>query len=162
MNDRCRACGFATWDDAINACNYRPCPNPLAGKRQIHYLKTVEPYYSQVANGEKTFELRQYTAQGPLRPARDFAIGDVLRISPDDGEGTIIERRVSYILKDTDPCMEGRLAPGYCILGLAVQVTHCTNCDHAKKLIEEEIAANRRLASDLEEARAKILDIQER
>lgn len=111
-----------------------------------HLLKTVEPYFTDVSNGVKNFELRQYSAQRcdkckgtgqdlfytyrflrcsnckgtGCTPARDFAVGDILTLECGSEPGRpAVERTVIYILKDTDPCMEGRMMPGYCILGLA-------------------------------------------
>ena len=91
---------------------------------KTHTLKLREPYFTDVASGKKSFELRQYSAQGADKPARDFAIHDTIRLIPaGDDEGTVFETSVSYILRDTDPCMEGRLPLGYCILGLRSQPT---------------------------------------
>ena len=84
-----------------------------------HFLKIIEPYFSDVRDRKKNFELRQYTAQDD-KPARDFKVGDHLILYREDmrEDESAVERFVDYVLKDTDPCMEGKLAPGYCILGL--------------------------------------------
>lgn len=99
--------------------------NTLYQNIVIHRLKTVEPYFSLVRNGTKNFEVRQYTAQEDRR-SRDFQVGDVLHLedvnapAPEQPEHRqIVRRKISYVLKDTDPCMSDKLAPGFCILGLA-------------------------------------------
>ena len=92
--------------------------------RKIHCLKISEYYFHAIATGAKNFEVRQYTSQGPDKPARDFAKHDVLRLSiASDVEGTVLDRSIQYVLKDTDPGMKDILAPGYCILGLRAPET---------------------------------------
>jgi hypothetical protein len=66
-----------------------------------HELKTVPPYWEDVAAGRKTFEVRQTTD-------RTFAVGDMLRLreweptgeSHDDGTytGRVVCVRVVYLL----------------------------------------------------------------
>ena len=104
----------------------------------IHDLKTVQPYFDQVKAGIKNFELRQYTEQRcgsctpcinhklfvagtgcrAPKPARDFQVGDTLFFRNADNLDEFVEREIEYILRDTDPQMEDKLAPGYCVLGL--------------------------------------------
>ena len=82
-----------------------------------HRLKTVQPYFMDVQNGLKLFEIRKND--------RDFRPGDVLVLEEfnDTGNaftsgytGMVVRKRISYILKD---CPEHYgLKSGYCILGL--------------------------------------------
>jgi ASC-1-like (ASCH) protein len=65
-------------------------------KQKYHELKIVEPYYTAVSTGKKTFEIR--------RNDRDFKIGDRLILSPYDpalamyesGKPTLI-KEITYI-----------------------------------------------------------------
>jgi len=63
---------------------------------EIHYLKTWPPYFQEVADGNKTFELRTYD--------RDYREGDILVLQefvPDSGyTGRAVSKRVGFILKD--------------------------------------------------------------
>lgn len=96
-----------------------------------HVLKCKDPFFTAVQRGEKRFEVRQYTSQACRqcqackdccftlcenpRPARDFKVGDTVRMHRDDSNSTKLFR-IGYVLKDTD-YPEG-LRPGYCVLGL--------------------------------------------
>ncbi len=92
-----------------------------------HILKTVEPYFSAVKSGEKTFEAR--------RNDRGFQKGDVLvlldpeqeshfRCGPSckDREVGAIRKVVSFVFSG-DPALRdlGGLVPGYVVLALAEQ-----------------------------------------
>jgi len=80
---------------------------------QIHELKTIDPFYSQVESGDKTFELRYND--------RDFQKGDYLllkRYNPVNftysGESTLV--RVKHVLQgfagiDKDFCIMSISAP---------------------------------------------------
>lgn len=86
-----------------------------------HVLKTIEPYFSAVASGEKTFELR--------RNDRAYQKGDTL-VLVDTSKcncGTVecergrppIRRVVTFVYAG-DPALRdlGGLVPGHVILGL--------------------------------------------
>ncbi len=82
-----------------------------------HRLKTLQPYFADVKNGTKTFELRKND--------RNYNIGDTLVLEEliDNGNifaerysGQVIRKRVSYILKN---CPEFGLQEDYCILGIS-------------------------------------------
>jgi hypothetical protein len=84
-----------------------------------HILKTKEPFLTDVREGRKDFEYRQYTAQNPKKPARDFKVGDCLWLVPLDGcEGESVVREIKYILWDTDADKDIPIAPGFCVIGL--------------------------------------------
>lgn len=76
----------------------------------IHELKCTAPYFWDVVNRNKTFELRKND--------RNFKVGDFLRLREWDKEdqeytGKSIDLRVRYILEDYPGLEEG-----YCILGV--------------------------------------------
>ena len=78
---------------------------------QLHELKTIPPYFIQVLNGKKTFELRYND--------RNFKVHDVLYLKEyypesDTYSGNNVLVRVLYVLKE----FKG-LEPGYCILGIS-------------------------------------------
>lgn len=73
-----------------------------------HRVKLLEKYFSDVALGQKEFELR--------KDDRDYHVGDTVRLCEFDGKRTTGEEilfRIKYKLKDVDG-----LINGYCILGL--------------------------------------------
>lgn len=75
----------------------------------VHRLKAVQPYFNEVLNGEKTFEVRRFD--------RDFKVGDsVVLMDYDDMEdmllGSEITFTISYILSDFRGIQDG-----YCIIG---------------------------------------------
>jgi hypothetical protein len=75
-----------------------------------HTLKTLQPYYDDVAKGLKTFDIR--------KADRQFSEGDTIILQEFDGEKlTGNEQRfiIDYILKDRP---QFGLMEGYCILGL--------------------------------------------
>ncbi len=75
-----------------------------------HTLKTIQPYYDDVAKGFKTFELRKMD--------RPFSDGDTIILQEFDGEKLTGREQtfiIDYILKD---CPQYGLMEGYCILGL--------------------------------------------
>lgn len=94
-----------------------------------HVLKTIEPYWSEVNNGTKTFEVR--------RNDRAYQKGDTLRLlNPDDIEGHekcdkktcetamrayrgAIKKVVTFVYSG-DPGLRdlGGIVPGYVVLGL--------------------------------------------
>ena len=81
--------------------------------RKTHKLKCIDPFYSQVVDGVKRFELR--------KDDRGFEVGDNLELrlydpttSKENKKGYIVAE-ISYILRDAP---EYGLTPGYCILSL--------------------------------------------
>lgn len=81
-----------------------------------HRLKTVKPYFTDVQNGIKLFELRKND--------RNFHPGDILILEEfnDTGNaftsgytGQVVRKSVSYVLKD---CPQFGLQDGYCVLGI--------------------------------------------
>lgn len=87
-----------------------------------HILKTVEPYFSLVASGDKTFEVR--------RNDRAFQKGDVLTLLDTSRcECTNVQcdkrraplRRVVTFVYSGDPSLRdlGGIAPGHVVLALA-------------------------------------------
>lgn len=79
----------------------------------IHKLKTIQPYFNEVKEGKKTFELRKND--------RGFKQGDLLILEEFDPElgydagytGKAFVVRVEYLLEGFDGIEEG-----YCILGV--------------------------------------------
>lgn len=73
----------------------------------IHQLKTIEPFFSDVENGSKNFEIRIHD--------RPFAIGDILVLQQYvDGQltGKEVRKIVGYIITD-----ERFVKVGYCVIG---------------------------------------------
>jgi ASC-1-like (ASCH) protein len=76
---------------------------------EVHRLKTLQPYYREVKERKKNFELRLND--------RDFQVGDTVVLEEWTGEsltGAGITRKIKYILKD---CPQYGLKEGYCIFG---------------------------------------------
>lgn len=76
-----------------------------------HTIKTLQPYYDDVVNGKKNFEIR--------RNDRHYQVGDKLILMEYDARGITgrsITKTISYILKD---CPQYGLYDGYCILGIS-------------------------------------------
>lgn len=75
-----------------------------------HWIKTTEPYYSDVESGVKPFEVRR----DDRLPA--YAVGDILHLQQlVNGQltGKMCERIVTYTLRDTKFVKEG-----YVVLGI--------------------------------------------
>jgi uncharacterized protein YkuJ len=76
---------------------------------KTHQLKIIEPYFSAVKDGSKTFEVRKFD--------RDFQVGDVLCLThynPDtDTFGEALFKEITYML-DEHECVK----EGYVILGM--------------------------------------------
>ena len=75
-----------------------------------HNLKTVQPYFDDVLNGAKTFEVRKND--------RGFAVGDALLLEEyvpmgEGYTGQAIIREVTYVLDSPEYCK-----PGYVVLGI--------------------------------------------
>jgi len=76
---------------------------------KTHELKLIQPYFNEVRNGTKTFEIRKND--------RDFQVGDIVILKEYNADWTIgektgneIEVRITYILKsfvglDDDYCI---------------------------------------------------------
>jgi Domain of unknown function (DUF3850) len=83
---------------------------------KTHHLKTVQPFFSEVKNGTKTFEFR--------RNDRDFQVGDEVYLQEYDLQkntfsGEEIRGTITYVLND----WKG-LDAGYCVFSFVI-VTHC-------------------------------------
>lgn len=77
--------------------------------RQVHELKTLQPYFKDVAKGKKTFEVRKFD--------RDFVVGDYLHIREYNGDqysGDSMIVQISYVLTGGQFGIE----KGYCVLGI--------------------------------------------
>lgn len=77
-----------------------------------HDLKTWPEYYVEVLANRKKFELR--------KDDRGFTVGDTLRLRewfPDTQKysGSFIDRKITYILRDTE-----HLKYGYCAMSLGI------------------------------------------
>ena len=64
---------------------------------QIHYLKTIQPYFSEIKKGTKTFELRYND--------RNFKVGDEVYLKEYDTEndrysGEEIRCEITYVLEN--------------------------------------------------------------
>ncbi len=81
---------------------------------KMHELKTINPYFTAIWEGRKSFEIRKND--------RDFEEGDILWLREYqmfrehvDYTGRAIVCKVTYILSD----FEG-LAPGYCAMHISI------------------------------------------
>ena len=82
---------------------------------KTHHLKTVQPFFSEVKNGTKTFEFR--------RNDRDFQVGDEVYLQEYDLQkntfsGEEIRGTITYVLKD----WKG-LDAGYCVFSVVIVTT---------------------------------------
>jgi uncharacterized protein YgfB (UPF0149 family) len=78
-------------------------------KPEVHRLKTLQPYFREVKEHKKNFELRLND--------RDFQVGDTAVLEEWTGEfltGDGLTRKIKYVLKD---CPQFGLKEGYCIFG---------------------------------------------
>lgn len=78
-----------------------------------HALKTIAPYFTDIKDGVKLFELRKFD--------RDFKVGDQLLLqeyNPVDKKytGEEISVTITYILQNAE---KFGLKKGYCILGFS-------------------------------------------
>lgn len=80
----------------------------------VHTLKLQEPYFTDVAEKKKTFEIRKND--------RDYKVGDILLLylypQPNKDKLGKIKAEITYILKDIP---QFGLMEGYCILGIKVK-----------------------------------------
>jgi ParB family chromosome partitioning protein len=75
-----------------------------------HHLKTIQPFFEDIWDGIKKFELRKND--------RKFKVNDILILREWDDKKNVlighrIKARITYILENFDG-----IAPGYCILGI--------------------------------------------
>ncbi len=73
----------------------------------VHYLKCDEPWFTDLFEMRKTFEVR--------RNDRGFQVGDVLQISSNERPLQFCVRNVKYVLQGG----QHGIAKGYVVLGLA-------------------------------------------
>lgn len=83
-------------------------------KKQMHEIKTINPYFSDMWDGKKPFEIRLND--------RDYNEGDVLwsrEYNPTDNtySGREMLCDVGYIIL---PGVFAGLSPGYCAMGVTV------------------------------------------
>jgi hypothetical protein len=91
--------------------------NPFAGRGRVHDVKSWPKFFEPIIAGTRTHELRQND--------RDYAIGDILRLSEFDPETDTYTGRIHYvevtsITSDEVPCAVsgGGLSTGYAILSI--------------------------------------------
>ena len=88
----------------------------LPRRNVVHQLKTVQPYFDDIASGNKTFEVRKND--------RDFKLNDVLMLLEYDPSkadnpkskgltGKCITARITYILDEQEYCKEGYVILGF-------------------------------------------------
>lgn len=76
---------------------------------EVHRLKTLQPFFGEVKERKKNFELRLND--------RDYQVGDTVVLEEWTGKyytGNGVTRKIKYVLKD---CPEYGLMSGYCIFG---------------------------------------------
>lgn len=80
-----------------------------------HVLKTIEPYFSQVARGEKTFEVRKDD-----RP-EGFEAGDYVQLvrEPPDPEAAVASASLAFRISSVLRGPAFGIADGYCVLSLS-------------------------------------------
>ena len=80
----------------------------------VHVLKLQEPYFTDVVDRKKTFEIRKND--------RDYKVGDILLLylypKPNEDKLGKIKAEITYVLKDIP---QFGLMEGYCILGIKVK-----------------------------------------
>lgn len=77
-------------------------------KKTVHKIKTVQPFFNDIKEGRKNFELRLND--------RNYEVGDSLIMEEWTGTrytGDKIERQIKYVLEN---CTEFGLMQGYCII----------------------------------------------
>lgn len=78
---------------------------------RVHDLRCVQPFFEDVADGRKAFEVR--------RDDRDFMVGDQLRLrefdATDGYSGAEVWRVITYFLEGGQFGIE----PGWCVLGMS-------------------------------------------
>jgi hypothetical protein len=80
--------------------------------REIHRLKTIEPFFSDIEKGSKSFEIRKDDR------VPKFKVGDLLCLDQYVNgvlTGRAIFKEIQYILRDAP---EFGLKEGFCIIGL--------------------------------------------
>ena len=95
----------------------------------IHELKTIPPYFDDVASGRKTFEVRQtfdrtFAAGDVLRlrewqPERVQTVAELLQTSGGTYTGRVVCVRVVYVLTGPGMGIPAHLA----VMGIAVEPT---------------------------------------
>lgn len=80
----------------------------------IHKLKCIQPYFNEVANGVKDFEVR--------KDDRNYQVGDRLDLyeGPEDiADNGIFRNHVHKYIKYKLPGGSFGIKDGYCVLGLS-------------------------------------------
>lgn len=91
-------------------------PQSFKGRTHVlvHTLKTVNPYFEDVLNQHKMFEVRKND--------RDFQVGDFLILQEYDSKrevylGRKIKCVITYILNDESVCKKGFVVLGIMFIG---------------------------------------------
>lgn len=76
----------------------------------MHILKCIDPYYSDVVSGKKTFEIRKND--------RDYKVGDILILKQYNSKHNIytgkeVWCKVIYMVTDPEYCKDC-----YCVMGI--------------------------------------------
>lgn len=71
-----------------------------------HVLKTVQPYFDDVASGKKTFEIRKND--------RNFQVGDLLRLVEHPASGYFVNAKIIYMT-------DFEQKEGYVVLGIEAE-----------------------------------------
>lgn len=90
-------------------------------KRSIHFLKAVEPFYTELFKGLKTFEVRKND--------RDFMPRDILVLLRYPYTGAFFVATVPYILSSDD--FKG-VTKGYCVMSLKIEYYEMTNNNNSQ------------------------------
>lgn len=82
--------------------------------KRYHLLKTIQPFFNDVSEEIKTFEVRKND--------RDFKVGDVLRLQEYNQDrntftGRELRVNVTYILDDQRYCKDGYIVMGIEVYG---------------------------------------------
>lgn len=81
--------------------------------KKHHYLKTINPYFNDIADDLKTFEVRFND--------RDYHVGDVLHLQeftpPVTYTGRELRADVVYMLDDEQYCKSGYVVMGIFVYG---------------------------------------------
>ncbi len=91
----------------------------------VHKLKEVEPFFSDIASGKKQFE---------IRPDDNYQIGDLVLICQfkQDFTGIDVQKKVSYVLRGYEGIQEG-----YVVLGLE-DYNHKVDSDGVRMKVNRE------------------------
>jgi hypothetical protein len=101
---------FRYWNEWVE-------PGPPLIPGDANRLKTVEPYFTAVFNGEKTFELRK--ADRDFRPGQVWYLVHYTKHS-DYYSGSWVKVRITYVCHHESEGIKSAIMPGYCVWGFRV------------------------------------------